>query len=194
MNTQVQAVSFSILDNAVRIIDGLYSLNDLHKASGNENKHRPSLFMANAQTKDLINELNSEAGITASLNKRSVKTIKGGDTNLQGTYVCRELVYSYAMWISAKFHLMVIRAFDAMYAPSVEHAELPVPPKNLHLALTKAIKTIGKGNRQNYSALYTRVYEKFQVNSYNAKPLLSLLKVWKVNLLAVIKLPHLSQV
>lgn len=94
----------------VRFIDGLYSLNDLHKAAGGEDKHQPSLFMRLDSTKALVEEIVNE-------NKRStemqtaVRVING---NGGGTYVCKELVYAYAMWISPTFNLRVIRAFDQM--------------------------------------------------------------------------------
>ena len=105
----------------IRQLEGLFCLNDFHKAAGSENKHRPSLFISNAQTKDLIEEIeqssNSCLGISQNGNSRLevFKTIHGGKYG--GTYVCKELVYSYAMWISPKFHLQVIRAFDNAQQP-----------------------------------------------------------------------------
>lgn len=91
--------NLSILNKDIRTLDGLYSLNDLHKASGGLNKHKPSLWANNKQTKDLIEEI-EKAGIPAILKKQGL-----------GTFVCMELVCDYASWISAKFHLHVIRVF-----------------------------------------------------------------------------------
>jgi hypothetical protein len=80
--------------------DNRYCLNDLHEAAGGNKKHRPSYFLANQQTKELIKEI-SIAGIPAIYTKQRL-----------GTFVVRELVYAYAMWISAAFNLKVIRAYD----------------------------------------------------------------------------------
>lgn len=93
--------------------DGLYRLNDLHKAAGGENKHKPSYWLESDQTKLLVQELTD--GGNPPLTK-----MKGG--NAQGTYACKELVYAYAMWISPVFHLRVIRAFDALASGDLHKA------------------------------------------------------------------------
>lgn len=92
--------------------EGRYCLNDLHKAAGGEKRHSPSYFLSNQQTKDIVEEL-TVTGIPVSVKKETtgipVVSIEGRSG---GTFVCKELVYSYAMWISAKFHIHVIRTFD----------------------------------------------------------------------------------
>ncbi len=108
-----------ILSKKIRTLNGLYSLNDLHKAAGRESKHAPYRFMRNEQTIELIEEIKRSPKLeidNISINDSPVLVSRGG--NEQGTWVCKELVYSYAMWISAKFHLQVIRAFDAMNNPT----------------------------------------------------------------------------
>ena len=85
---------------------GRYCLNDLHKASGGQDKHAPYRFIRNEQTQDLITEINRSPNMV-----NACEMTKGGLE--QGTYVVKELVYSYAMWISPIFNLKVIRTFDA---------------------------------------------------------------------------------
>ncbi|EEZ5247461.1 KilA-N domain-containing protein [Escherichia coli] len=94
-----------------RDFDGRYCLNDLHRAAvasgANERSKEPAKFLSSPQTVELVQELTD----TQNLGNDPVNTIRGGQE--QGTYVCKELVYAYAMWISPKFNLKVIRTFDA---------------------------------------------------------------------------------
>ena len=100
-----------ISNHTIHTSDNLYSLNDLHKSSGGEKRHEPNRFLRNQNTQNLIAEIESEGTV-------AYHTVQGKGKQ-QGTYACRELVYAYAMWISAKFHLMVIRAFDALNTEAI---------------------------------------------------------------------------
>jgi len=111
---------------AIRARNGLYSLNDLHRASGNEAKHQPALFIRREETKALIAEIGN------STDSQSLFA-QGGRNG--GTYACRELVIAYAAWISAAFHLKVIRVFLDTVAP----APAPEPHKALSPAVAQEI-------------------------------------------------------
>lgn len=152
MNTQVQPTALAILDNSIRMLGDLYSLNDLHKASGGEEKHKTANFMRLEQTQELVKEICIENDRCSDVSI-AYKTIKGGLT--QGTYVCRELVYAYAMWISAKFHLLVIRAFDAISTrPTFDIAE----------TLSQTLNQISNGNRKLYMSMYNGLSRCFAVS------------------------------
>ena len=90
----------------VREVDGgLYNLNDLHKAAGGMKKDKPNHFMSSPQTIGLIGEIAKVPG------SRPFRKVMG---RTGGTYVSKELVYAYAMWVSPEFHLKVIQCFDSV--------------------------------------------------------------------------------
>lgn len=95
--------TLAIGETSIRQLDGLFSLNDLHAASGGNENQKPAFFLRNEQAQSLLDEIAKGADLHLFL-----KTIKGRNG---GTYACKELVIAYAAWISAKFHLKVIRVF-----------------------------------------------------------------------------------
>lgn len=104
MNTQTLAISgISIRQDS----NGRFCLNDLHKAAGGEKKYQPANWLRTQQTIELVAFLESEERV-----HKPLEILQGG--SLQGTFAIKELVYAYATWISAKFFLTVIRAYDSL--------------------------------------------------------------------------------
>lgn len=92
--------------------NGRYSLNDLHKASGSAVKDLPNKFMASKSFKSIVDILIAE-------NSAFEPVVKKQGRYTGGTWICKELVYKYAMWVNASFELTVIRTFDSIKSEPV---------------------------------------------------------------------------
>jgi hypothetical protein len=102
-------------------------------------------------TKDLLQELSN------STDSQSYQPIKINSGRYGGTFVAKELVYAYAMWISASFQLKVIRAFDTLQTHGAPYRRLkktssntarasgcpsPTPPTSSHSKHTRPSKAL----------------------------------------------------
>ncbi len=135
--------------------DGRYSINDLHKASGSEQRHQPRYWLDIQQTKELI-EVIANSEISLFQPTHTIRGCRGG------TYVCKELVYSYAMWISAAFALKVIRTYDAMMT-----ASLPAPKTTVteRTPLRDAVNLLVSKRALPYDQAYAIIHQRFAVSS-----------------------------
>ena len=88
-----------------RDAQGRYCLNDLHRASGASKQHAPGRWTRTDAYRALVAELKPEMAFAPA------HSVHGGAS--PGTYAAKELVYAYAMWISPRFHIAVIRTYDA---------------------------------------------------------------------------------
>ena len=164
MNNQ-SLVTLKISDIAVRQdAEGRYCLNDLHKSAGGEQKHQPANWIRLQQTTDLIDFLISEEStceIAPIVTKQGV-----------GTFSSKELVYAYAMWISAKFHIAVIRAYDQLQKPQYGLKSLSSPYISEAEAarFQKSIKAHCAYNGKKYSDCYTAVYDQYGITKYTHIP------------------------
>lgn len=96
--------------------EGRYSLNDLSRAAiaaGITKDIRPNEWLSMAQTQELIQVLITENSVIKP-GISVIKPVHKVSGRYGGTYVIKEIVYTYAMWVDPKFHLKVVRAYDAM--------------------------------------------------------------------------------
>lgn len=122
-------MNLTIQNKNIRTKDGLYCLNDLHKASGGEKKNGPSYWLSLESTKAFL----ETTGI-------SVVKLEGRGG---GTYADKKAVYSYAMWISPEFQSHVIDAYDALVTGQIQEAERKATRQTARLEapfMTEAVK------------------------------------------------------
>ena len=145
--------------------DGRYCINDLHKASGGLEKHKPSNFLRNEQTRDLIQEIEKNIMMLKSENHNSgaINVVRGRGKD-QGTYVVEDIVYSYAMWISAKFHLMVIRAYRSQVMEWKINGKQTISPEQAGI-LYHIIHTRADGNTSLIRQMWSRLKNHFKYPS-----------------------------
>lgn len=140
---------------SIRQHNGLYSLNDLHRAAGGENRHKPSLWTSNQQTIELIKEV-EKAGNPAILSKQGL-----------GTFVCKELVIHYGMWISPSFSLQVIRTFLAVQEQGSLKSQTTTDQRT---PLRQAVSALVGARGIDYSTAYKMVHQRFNVEAIEAIP------------------------
>lgn len=150
--------NLTILKSSITQLDNLYSLTDLHRVSGYEAKHAPNRFIRLDTTQELVSEIQKEDPTTQPL-----KTLRGTQG---GTYACEELVLAYAMWISPKFHLVVLRAFLAMHKQQCQPQQLALPETTTdeRKGLRDAIVTLVNKKGLIYSEVYSLVHQQFNVS------------------------------
>jgi len=83
-----------------RANDGYVNATELCRASGKQLGH----YLENKATKDFLNELSSDIGIPIS---ELVQIIKGGQAQLQGTWVHPQVAINLGQWASPKFAVVV---------------------------------------------------------------------------------------
>ena len=154
--------SLTVLNHEIHQVDSLYSLNDLHKASGGQDKHRPAFFVRNQEVKELANEIMQCANLHSD---QVIRKVNGGHN--RGTYACKEIVYRYAMWISPKFALAVIRVFDAYVTGKLQpqnkgQAKTTVADR---VPLKDAVNVLVAKSSLNYSDAYKMVHQFMGVDS-----------------------------
>ena len=141
-------IALTVGNIAIRQHNGLFSLNDLHKASGSEAKQQPSFFLRNEQTKALVAEIET-AEIPAVITREG----RNG-----GTYACRELVIAYAAWISAVFHLKVIRVFlatgQSQAVPAIDPKRIEHARQLAHAATAQVYQAVFDAALNNNSSPY----------------------------------------
>lgn len=152
--------NLTILKTSIRSYENLFSLNDLHKASGGVEKHRPSLFIRLDATKDLISEIQKEVKSTDLIFKTT------GGRGLRGTYACEELMLAYAMWISPKFHLIVLRAFLNLHKKSTALLPNTITPEQQQ-AIQSAVQQAHHRTGLHWQEIYRQLKQAFKVAKYD---------------------------
>lgn len=121
-----------------RTESGLFSLNDLHKASGADDSKRPYAFLRTKAAQDFIEALKAECL------ENVYETVTGGES--QGTYAHKLLAYEYATYLDKTFRLKAMIVLDRITVAQVKQVQVAYQAVVDQLGIEKAenLKTVAE--------------------------------------------------
>ncbi len=162
--------------------DGLYCLNDLHKAAGGEKRHAPNYFIDLDSTKDYVSYLKDQYRESGNDENQILRTARGGNGET-GTFANLKMLYSYSYWIDVKFQDKVLTVFDSYVKNEIVQMEKEIRGLEAHNRLLIASRPIvldasqrkrvsdavnekARVQKIDYRKLYRAIYTMLNVNSY----------------------------
>lgn len=120
---QAHKISLEVMGKVIRNRGDLFSANDLHQIAGGDPTKRPNEWLRNKQTQELVSEIqengtNSDCDLRTGIPVSKIYQVTKG-RGLNGVWLCEDLMYDYAAWLSPKFRLMMIRCFK-QYAHAMQ--------------------------------------------------------------------------
>lgn len=119
---QAHKISLEVMGKVIRNRGDLFLANDLHQIAGGDPTKAPNQWLRNKQTQEMINELLelqiSSSNLVTEIPVSNLYQVKKG-RGVTGTWLCEDLMYDYAAWLSPKFRLMMIRCFK-QYAHAMQ--------------------------------------------------------------------------
>lgn len=144
----------------------LFSANDLWRIGGRNDSRRPNKWMRTQQAQELIFALAWKKGLFEYLpdddsgaTKMSheewyskipgvIEVVHGGKNS--GIWLCEDLAIAYAMWINAKFQLLVIECFKEYGQALISRRNLKGLHKDVTDALLEARRQQGKETKAHH--------------------------------------------
>lgn len=114
---QVESINFNNQTVVLRYDDeGRVNLNDIHCASGSDEKNKASKYLRNKAAKALIEKTKTVTGQICPVNIT-------GSTRDRETWAHLDVMFGYAAWIDANFHAKVVQTFGAVAVGDIKRAK-----------------------------------------------------------------------
>lgn len=142
----------------------LFSANDLWRIGGRNENRRPGEWIRRGETQELIfaiawkrglfdylpEDENDSRGVNLRLQKIPgvIEVVHGGKNS--GIWLCEDLAIAYAMWINAKFQLLVIECFKEYGQALISRRNLKGLHKDVTDALLEARRQQGKETKAHH--------------------------------------------
>lgn len=151
---QIESITLHFMDHAVTVNqkDGLFCLNDLHRAytGGKSRKGQPNVWIrggCHSQKGRRFHGKPTESNATIA-RSYSLATFEGKHG---GTYVNEQGVYAYASWLDDDFHNAVLQTFSSAARGDAEGA-VKIAQSSVTLTWREALR---EGNKAFCHAIYT---------------------------------------